>query len=148
MERLGRLAQFSDAVIDYYFNKKLAFHYILFIHEPVQLIMCEPFNWSCKLIVSNDSNTAFKGKYYVIDADDDSVVSQGEFSCKENQNKHLADIPVSNGIHKMFLLKLELENGKVIANHYLHGNSPFGFDNTKNTLKKFAQLDGSFEFTK
>lgn len=140
--------QFSDAVIDYYFNRKLAVHYIRRSQEPVQLIMCEPFNWSCKLIVSNDSNMTYKGKYYVVDADDDSVVSQGEFSCEANQNKHLSNIPVSNGVQKMFLLKIELENGKVIANHYLHGHSPFSFDKYKKYLEKIAQLDGSFDYTK
>jgi beta-mannosidase len=140
--------QFSDAVIDYYFNRKLAVHYIRRSQEPVQLIMCEPFNWSSRLIVSNDSNMTFKGKYYVMDADDDSVVSQGEFSCEKNQNKHLANIPVSNGVHKMFLLKIELENGKVIANHYLHGHSPFSFDKYKKYLEKIAQLDGNFDCTK
>ena len=140
--------QFSDAVIDYYFNKKLAAYYIRRSQEPVQLIMCEPFNWSSKLIVSNDSDKSVSGSYTVIDADDDSVVCQGNFQCEAGKNKHLADIAVSNGVHKLFLLKLETSDGKVIANHYLHGHAPFNLQKYKKHLEKIAKLDNTFDFNK
>ena len=136
--------QFSDAVIDYYFNKKLACYYIKRSQRPVTILMKEPDNWTCELVIANDSDADARGTYEVIDADTDEIVAAGEFYSPANKNVTAERIPVSNGVHKLFLLKLH--TGEVTAvNHYLHGHSPFDFRKYKEQLKKIAALDGSFD---
>ena len=39
--------QISDAVVDYYFHKKLAFYYIGRVQQPVCMVCAEPENWCC-----------------------------------------------------------------------------------------------------
>ena len=139
--------QFSDAVIDYYFNKKLACYYIKRSQQPVTILMKEPDNWACELMIANDSDQSAQGSYEVIDADTDEIIAQGEFFSPANENRTVERIPVSNGVQKLYLLKLHI-NGKTIVNHYMHGHSPFNFKKYKQQLKKIADLDGSFDADK
>ena len=61
--------QFSDAIVDYYFNKKLAYYYIRRVQQPVCLMVDEPQDWRVRVVVGNDSREDASGHYRVWDAD-------------------------------------------------------------------------------
>jgi beta-mannosidase len=42
--------QISDAVVDYYFNKKLAYYYIKRVQEPFCIMVSEPEAWHIKVV--------------------------------------------------------------------------------------------------
>ena len=135
--------QFSDAVVDYYGGRKLAAYYIRRSQQPLTPIMKEPSDWGCELMVANDSSADKSGAYEVTDADTGEVLLSGNFVSKANENRVVGKIPVSNGVHRLFLLKLT--TGKeTFVNHYLHGNAPFDFKKYKAGLEKIAAIDNTF----
>jgi len=118
--------QFSDAVVDYYFGKKLAYHYIRRAQQPVCVFIGEAGN----LGVTGSSaagNTQISGKfplplrgkgigdggdcphrqqrqpadadihYRAWDADTGQSVAEGDFSLPANQNWQVASIAVTAG---------------------------------------------------
>ncbi len=53
--------QFSDAIVDYYFAKKLAYHYLRRLRQPITVIIRGRASTStCRVVVSNDSLSAAK----------------------------------------------------------------------------------------
>lgn len=136
--------QFSDAVVDYYYNKKLAYYYIKRIQEPVCVMIDEPKNWHATIVVSNDTLDDINGCYQVRDADTEEILSSGKLKIKANENTVLDKIKVSRGEHRLFLIEWEYNDRKCF-NHYLHGYPPFNLDKYKEWLVKIGQLDNSFD---
>lgn len=127
--------QMSDAVVDYYFEKKLAYHYIKRSQQPFYIAIGEIVNWGVNVIASNDTLSTMKGSFTVTDADSGTIMLQGEFTVEKNQNKVLGFIPVMFSDKKLFLIQWNA-NGKEGKNHYLCGMVPFSFDQYKHWLKK------------
>src|ERR1035437_10225164 len=64
----------SDSVVDYYFNKKLAYHFIKRVQHPVVLMVDEleghsGDDWSVHIVMGNDSCQDASGHFKVWDAD-------------------------------------------------------------------------------
>ncbi|MCL2299641.1 MAG: glycoside hydrolase family 2, partial [Firmicutes bacterium] len=53
--------QFSDAVVDWYFGKKLAYHYIKRSQAHLCLLLAEPQGWQLRLLACNDTLQARQG---------------------------------------------------------------------------------------
>ena len=70
--------QFSDAVVDYYFGRKLAYHYIRRCQKPVCLIIGEPgMGKYLPIVACNDTRQAAEIRYEVWDADGGQVLVAG-----------------------------------------------------------------------
>ena len=136
--------QFSDAIVDYYGNKKLAYHYIKRVQQPVVMMMREPSDWHIEAVIGNDSDRDASGTYEVIDAETMEVVLQGSFFSPANRNSSVGRIRISTGVHRLFFMILHTD-GKTVVNHYLHGNAPFNFEKYKKYLPQIAALDNSFD---
>jgi beta-mannosidase len=136
--------QFSDAVVDYYFGKKLAYHYIKRVQVPVCIMIDEPDNWHVKVVVGNDSNEDASGTYKIWDADTGKTVLQGNIKSKANENSELGKIRVSGGVQKLFLIEWTIGNDK-FCNHYLHGNPPFDLNKYHDWLLKIAAQQNAFD---
>ena len=71
--------QFSDAIVDYYFGKKLAYHYIRRAQRPVCLVIGEPGPGKyLPVVVSNDSYRPAQVRYQVWDAGGAETLADGE----------------------------------------------------------------------
>lgn len=132
--------QFSDAVVDYYFEKKLAFYYIKQAQQPVLLAMREPENWHIELACVNDTGCICELNYTVCDAITKEVILTGTKSAAPGV-KTLERIRYSQGEKKIYLIEWE-QNGKKGRSHYLAGNPPFSLE----TYRLF--LDSVFEYGK
>ena len=137
--------QFSDAVVDYYWTKKLAYYYIKRLQQPVLLQVLEPDSWQQKVVVCNDSNLLQQGSYQIKDADTDTVFAEGKFSLPPGDLKVLASAKVCTTQKRMLLIKWQLADGTAGCNHALCGNPQFDFDQYRNWLPKIAELDNSFQ---
>ena len=117
--------QFSDAVVDYYFNKKLAYFYLRQSQRPLILAFTEPKNWEIHLCASNLSgNGILDFSFKVKDFASGTTVLSGEASCPDQGIFDIAALPYSQGEKKIYLI--EWESGKYSGtNHYLAGNPPF-----------------------
>lgn len=111
--------QVSDAVVDYYYRKKLAYHYIKRLQEPVCLMFDEPKNGVLHLIGVNDLPTNQKVQYKVsrIDGDATAEVLRGEAYLVADSSAEIGGIPVSD-TEKTFYLIEWMRDGKPYKNHY------------------------------
>lgn len=136
-------AQMSDALVDYYFQKKLVFYYLKRTHSSVSVMIQEKEN-VLKVIAVNDSLKEQKGTFKITDADSGKCVLQNFFTLEKNGKTECGSFssPVS-GNH-LFLIEWECE-GKRGCNHYLYGSPAFSFRHYKEKwLPAIAALDGTF----
>src|SRR5208337_22256 len=127
--------QFSDAIVDYYFNKKLAYYYIRRVQEPICVMVDEPKNWHCRVVVGDDSREDASGHYRVWDADSGETLLEGDYAVKANENLEVGQIPVFHSGKRLFLMEWTA-NGKKYANHYLQGMPPYSLSQYKGWLTK------------
>jgi len=138
--------QFSDAIVDYYFNKKLAYYFLRRVQEPVCVMVDEPRNWHCRVVVGNDSREDATGHYQIRDADTAKTLLEGDYAVKANENLELGQIPVFHSDKRLFLIEWTA-NGRKCANHYLLGFPPFSLEQYKSWLLKIAALQNDFDAT-
>ncbi len=132
--------QMSDAVVDYYYDKKLAYDYIKRSSRDFIIMLDEIDNWGHKIICCNSSLTEKNGKCTVIDLSTDETVFEKEFTAGENSNTQLGKINVMYSKQTMFLIKWTLESGEEYFNTYLAGMPGFDLDQYKGWLEKINKL--------
>jgi beta-mannosidase len=136
--------QLNDSVVDYYFNKKLAYYYIRRVQQPVCVMVDEPKEWHSRVVVGNDSREDAAGHYRIWDADSGETLLEGDYQTKANENLDLGTIPVFHSGKRLFLMEWTA-NGKKYANHFLQGFPPFSLDQYKSWLSKIAALQNGFD---
>jgi len=136
--------QLNAAVVDYYFNKKLAYYYIRRAQQPVCVMVDEPKNWHVRVVVGNDSREDASGHYRVWDADSGETLLEGDYASKANENLEVGKIPVFHSGKRLFLIEWTA-NGKRYVNHYLQGMPPFSLSQYRLWLPKIAALQNDFD---
>ncbi len=131
--------QFSDAVTDYYYVRKLAFYYIRLAQQPVNLIVSDPEAWNCPLTAVNDTAEDISGEYKVSDLMTGELFAEGRYAVKADSAAQVCEFPVCQGEQRMLLIEWKL-NGKILYNHYLLGAAPFCFERYLEWLKKLETL--------
>ena len=139
--------QFSDAIVDYYFGKKLAYQYIKRVQQPICIMFGEPADSKCRVVAGNDTLCDAAGKYRIWDADSGETLMKGSFETKANQNAVIGEIAVKDGEQRLFLIEWELD-GEKYGNHYVLGKIPLSFRQYKGWLKKIAGLPEQFDADK
>jgi len=122
--------QFSDAIVDYYFDVKLAYNHIKRSQQDVVLCMGEINAWNAPLIVVNDTFTARAGTYAVTDAESGEVLSEGSFKVGANESREIASLPLFYSEKRMLLLRLDFD-GKTVWNHHIFGEVPYDLERAK-----------------
>jgi beta-mannosidase len=136
--------QFSDAVVDYYFGKKLAYWYIRRSQLPLCIAVDEPESWQCGLVACNDTLRAAEGRCTVTDADSGETLYFGAFSAPANASTRIGSIRVSHGEHRLLLVRWETEQGPG-GNHYLLGKPPLDLAWYRRHLEAVAELEPRFD---
>ncbi len=123
----------SDAIVDYYYSKKLAYHYI----KRVQTNVCAMINDNLEIVVVNDTFNVSKGKVRVVDVDSGKEIFAGDFTVPSNGKTTLGKVraPKEQG---MFLIEYTVDSGEKQFNHYMYGKPPFKLADYK---KWFKALD-------
>ena len=129
--------QMSDAVVDYYFTKKLAYNYIKRAQAPFVLAADEISHWNLRLYACNDTLKEKSGAYRVSDADSGEVLASGTFTAGVNGTFKIDEFPVFYSEQKMLLIEWEV-NGEKGFNHYLCGYPAFSLEKYKNWVKKLG----------
>lgn len=131
--------QFSDAVVDYYYTKKLAFYYIRNSQKPVTMIVSDPENWVSQLTISNDTPFPVKGTYKVTDLMTGEVFCEGEYDAPADSAEVVTEFEVCQSDKRMLLIEWQL-NGTTHYNHYLLGDAAFDLNTYLEYLKKLDTL--------
>ena len=119
--------QFSDAVVDYYYVRKLAYYYIKQAQQPLSLIVSDPADWHCQLTAVNDRTSPASGGFKVTDLVTGETFAEGEYEVSAESASHVGAFRVSRGDHRMLLIEWN-DNGTRSCNHYLLGSPPFKLD--------------------
>ncbi len=131
--------QMSDAVVDYFFEKKLAYSYIKRAEAPFTLLMDEMHDWHYDLIAANDTLKARKGSFRAEDIETGEVLAEGRYDVGPNENWVVAGIRLMYSDQRMLLLTWKEDSGEEGFNHYLCGMPGFDFESYKRWLGKLEE---------
>lgn len=138
--------QFSDAVVDYYRTRKLAFHYLRRVQQPLCLMVTDPEGGEVRIVAGNDSREARSGTFRVRDADTGAVVLEGTFAVGADANAEIARLPFAGGAARMLLLDWNAD-GRTGANHALLGEPPYDLARYRAWLDPLAGEDAALRET-
>ncbi|MBQ1965603.1 MAG: hypothetical protein II348_02905, partial [Clostridia bacterium] len=89
--------QISDAVVDWYGCKKLAYHYIKTSQTPFCMMVDEPINGELGLVASNDTENSVSVHYTITDLVSSAVIRQGECTVPPNSATKILAFPETSG---------------------------------------------------
>ncbi len=119
--------QFSDAVVDYYFEKKLAFNYIKRVQQDFVIILPAADAWMQRIVAVNDSQREAAGHYRVYDAESGGTLSEGDFAVGPGAIADLDRVKVCTTAQNLLLIEWTLSDGSRFANHAVSGYPQYDF---------------------
>jgi beta-mannosidase len=120
--------QFSDAVVDYYFEKKLAFEYIRRAQFPVCVVIGEPGTGKyLPVVICNDTLADVCVQYRIREAGAVADAAAGEFICPANQNWQVARLRHFASDQRFYLIEWRTGD-QDFRSHYLAGTPPFDLE--------------------
>ena len=128
--------EMSDAVVDYYYEKKLAYNYIKRSQAPFAIIVDEMKNWNHSIYACNDTLGDISGKVRIKDCETDDVLLECDFNAAANTSTAIAKIPMFYSEQRFLIIDWEAgeHSGK---NHYLCGYPAISFERYKSFLNKY-----------
>ena len=129
--------QMSDAVVDYYFEKKLAFSYIKRSSRPVLVFLGEREGEGHPVLLSDLTREEATVTVRVTDAATGKTVFSGGGSAAANEVRQIGFIPVEKERQGMFLIEYD-PGGERLFNTYLYGTPAFSLSDYL-TWKKAAE---------
>ncbi len=110
--------QVSDAVVDYYYRKKLAYGYIKTSQKPVCLMFAEPENGVYPLYGANEFSHAVSAAYTVRDAESSELLISGSAVIPAASTVKLGEAEFADQKRRFLLIEWE-SDGKKHINHYV-----------------------------
>ncbi len=131
--------QISDAVVDYYFTKKLAYHFIKRSQNPVLFAFDEPENGQITLYGVNELTSPKAVSLRVTDLTSGKVVYTGDVTLQPECSAPVVSVPVSAAGQTFFLMEWTGEaEGK---NHYCTNLLNADFAAYKKCLEQAGMLE-------
>ncbi len=113
----------SDAIVDYYNSKKLAYYYIKKVQHNACVMVGDAKEGKHPVVAVNDTREAKSGTVTVRDADSGKILFSGAFEIPVNGKTVVGFIPEKEG-QAMWLIDYTVGKEKY-TNHYLAGKAPF-----------------------
>ena len=126
--------QFSDAVVDYYYRRKLAYFTTARLQSPVCLMMQEPENGRQTLMGVNDTRVDQEVTFTVDDLVDRRNRWEGKATLAANAATPVLTLPEQPDPH--FYVITFTFDGKTVKNHYVTGKPPYSLDRFVAWLKE------------
>ncbi|MBS6194135.1 MAG: hypothetical protein KH828_00960 [Clostridiales bacterium] len=137
--------QISDAVVDYYFSKKLGYYYLKRIQHPLCILIDESEEWKHRVVLANDSRVSCMVDYCIRDGETGEVLAEGREYSHANENLELKPLPSVPGEQRLYVMEWKCSGeDKIYANHYISGYIPLQFEKYKQWLKIIEALPEKF----
>ena len=137
--------QFSDAVVDYAWRKKLAYHYIWRVQRPVCVVVGEAASGKyLPVMLCNDTRLDADVTLRVRRADDPELLLERTLTVPANHSVQAGRIRSFASDQTLYLLTWEM-GGATFGNHYLSGWPPFSLETYRHWLKAIAELPRRFD---
>jgi beta-mannosidase len=133
--------QFSDAVVDWYGAKKLAWWWIVSSQKPVCLMLDEMRDWGCDLIAVNETPRAVSGMARIRRLGETAPVWEGRYEIGPDGRSQCGRLSTSWGEQTIYLIEWERE-GAWEANHFVLGQPPFSMENWRKWIVDLKQIHG------
>lgn len=134
--------QFSDAVVDYYFCKKLAYFFIRRSQDTVCL-MADDHSGRAALYGVSDLPEDMPVRYTVTDMTDGRTLISAESVLRADASTFLWDLPETTAA-RFYLIRWERADGVSGSNHYMSSAEPVDYSWYMQCLKKsgFDEFEG------
>ena len=132
--------QISDAIIDYYFTKKIAFSYIKRCQQPVCLMFDEPKDNEIALFGVNDLPENKEVSYEVCEILNNKVVLSGKSVINADKSQKIGSLKLAENEKTFYLIKWNMD-GKEYKNHYFTNIKDVDYNNYIEALKKSEMYD-------
>jgi beta-mannosidase len=116
--------QFSDAVVDYYFGRKLAYGFIRRAQAPLLVMLREPQDGAQEIIACNDTRQNLDLLWSVTDMETGAAIASGQSSAAADSVTPLGGIPFDASAQRFYVLEWQSAPGAG-RSHYLAGLPPF-----------------------
>ena len=134
----------SDAVVDYYMNRKLAWYYIANVQRTVCCMILDAKDGAHPLVAVNDGCEPVDGSVRVSDVASGRTLYKGRFSIPQNGRTVVASIPEAVGKQGVYLIEYKV-GGETVRNHYLYGTAPFDVQDYRAWMEKTGIYNLSVE---
>lgn len=124
----------SDSVVDYYNNKKLAFHYIRRVQRNVQVICCEAQENQHSIVVVNDTRRSARGWLKIHRVGDPTPLMGTTFEVKANGKANVG-VLAHPGQAEMWQIEWGVDEAESFTNHYLARSGPIDLAQYKAWMK-------------
>lgn len=114
----------SDAVVDYYGRKKLAYYYLKNAQQALVIIVGEAENGVHPVYVVNDTREAHSGHVVIRHAGDNGIMLDDAFNISPHGIKTIANLS-SGEYAQMWTITWTGAQDSLCHNHYLAGSPPF-----------------------
>lgn len=132
--------QMSDAVVDYYYSKKLAYYFIKRSSRPVIAMIDEMGSWGHPVLVSNCSNISADVTVKITDAASGKEVFNGSCHTEPNQKINIGQIDLMYSAQGMFIIEYTV-NSEAFINTYLYGAPKYNLSDYKEWLKAVEKAE-------
>ena len=132
----------SDAIVDYYNSKKLAYFYIRRVQTNSCVMIGDDNGKGHPVMAVNDTREEKTGTVTVRDADNEKILFLASFSIPVNGKKVIGYIP-KNQEQSMWLIDYTIGK-KRFSNHYLEGKAPFSLKDYQRWYKKLGIQEKRF----
>lgn len=124
----------SDAVVDFYNSKKLAYYYIKQVQHDACVMIGDAKEGEHQVVAVNDTRKEKTGNVVVRDADSGETLFSATFTIPVNGKVLVGNIP-QTAKQSMWLIDYTIGNEKY-TNHYLAGTAPFKLEDYQRWYKK------------
>ncbi len=133
--------QISDAVVDYYFTKKLAYHYIKRSQTPI-CIIADQEEGLTKIYCVNDTQECKSISYKLTDAKTNQIIASGDRCIKDNVSELLEVLPSS--AEARYLIMELICDGKKTTNHFVENIKEIDYSEYMSFIQKqgYANFEG------
>ena len=135
--------QISDAVVDYYYTKKLAWHYCRRSQKPRIAMIAEINAWTHDVILANDTRESADFAWSVEDGDTGEVLAAGNTSVPAGENANAGSFSVDPSAQRLLILRWEV-CGEKSANHFITGFPKYKKADLFRWLEIISDLPDSF----
>jgi beta-mannosidase len=129
--------QMSDAVVDYYFTKKLAYGYIKRSQAPFAIAADEERDGVLPIYACNDTLCERRGHLTVRDAESDGIIFECDFTALINTSTKIAELSANDIDGKMLIFEWSCDDERGY-NHYLCQKPPISLEKYKKLMKKYS----------
>lgn len=137
--------QISDAVVDYYFNRKVAYFYMRRCQQPLLAFVGELKHWSHPVYISNHSRKATLVKLSVTDGDTGEPLLAGTYEIPAAQTLTVGDIKSMVSEQRLLLIHYECE-GRTYGNHFITGTPAYNPADMLRWFDAIRRLPEPFDF--